>query len=163
MTVYLDSTYVIRRLLGVGKGAELWGKWDKAYASVLLRSECCRAANQMRLDGKIDDADRARLGAWIETVCASVNQVPVTDAIVRRAAEAYPVAVGTLQALHLATMQELESVREVKCELLSDDEGLVQAAKALGFSEAALPPPAKGAEKAEKEPKEKPEGAAKAK
>jgi predicted nucleic acid-binding protein len=150
MTVYLDSSYVIRRLLGVGKNAELWGKWDKAYASVLLRTECCRAANQMRLDGKIDDSDRARLGAWIETVCASVNQVPVTDAIVRRAAEAYPVAVGTLQAIHLATMQELESVRGVKCDLLSDDDGLVQAAKSLGFAEAALPPA-----KSEKDGKDK--------
>ena len=143
MNVYLDSSFVIRRLLGVGKPAEFWGKWEKAYASTLMRTECCRAANHLRLSGKLDDAGRARLGSWIETVCATVTQVPVTDAILKRAGEAYPVEVGTLQAIHLATLQELEAVHGVKCVLASDDEGLVQAAKALGFDEAAEKPKAK--------------------
>lgn len=136
MTVYLDSSFVIRRLLGVGKPAGFWGKWEKAYASTLMRTECYRMANQLRLKGKLDDAARARLGSWIETVCNSVTQIPLTEGVLKRASEAYPVAVGTLQALHLATMQELESVHGVKCVLASDDEGLVQAARALGIAEA---------------------------
>ena len=146
MIVYLDSSFVIRRLLGVGKPAEFWGKWEKAYASVLMRTECFRIANNLRLAGKLDDAGRARLGAWIETVCNAVTQIPLTDNVMKRAAEAYPVEVGTLQALHLATMQELESVHGVKCVLASDDDGLVQAAKALGITEATDAVPAKPAE-----------------
>ncbi len=148
MNVYLDSSFVIRRLLGVGEPAAFWGKWEKAYASTLMRAECCRAANHLRLSGKLDDAGRARLGSWIETVCATVTQVPVTDAILKRAAEAYPVEVGTLQAIHLATLQELEAVHGVKCVLASDDAGLVQAAKALGFEEASEKPEAKPAAEA---------------
>lgn len=136
MIVYLDSSFVIRRLLGVGEPAEFWGKWEKAYASTLMRTECCRAANKLRLEGKLDDAGRARLGAWIETVCSAVTQIPVTDAVLKRASEAYPVSVGTLQAIHLATLQELEAVHGVKCVLASDDEGLLQAAKALGIADA---------------------------
>ena len=144
MIVYLDSSFVIRRLLGVGEPAEFWGKWEKAYASTLMRTECCRAANKLRLDGKIDDAGRARLGAWIETVCNTVTQIPVTDAVLKRAAEAYPVSVGTLQAIHLATLQELEAVHGVKCVLASDDDGLVSAASALGIADArAVAPEAK--------------------
>lgn len=136
MIVYLDSSFVIRRLLGVGKPAEFWGKWEKAYASVLMRTECYRIANNLRLRGKLDDAGRARLGAWIETVCNAVTQIPLTDNVMKRAAEAYPVEIGTLQALHLATMQELEAVRGIKCVLASDDDGLVQAANSLGIAEA---------------------------
>ena len=144
MIVYLDSSFVIRRLLGVGEPAEFWGKWEKAYASTLMRTECCRAANKLRLDGKLDDAGRARLGAWIETVCNTVTQIPVTDAVLKRAAEAYPVSVGTLQAIHLATLQELEAVRGVKCVLASDDDGLISAASALGIADArAVAPEAK--------------------
>ena len=139
MIVYLDSSFVIRRLLGVGKPADFWGKWEKAYASTLMRTECCRIANKLRLDGTLDDAGRARLGSWIETVCNAVTQIPVTDSILKRAAETYPVAVGTLQAIHLATLLELEAVHGVKCVLASDDEGLVQAAKALGIADAAAP------------------------
>ena len=148
MNVYLDSSFVIRRLLGVGKPAAFWGKWEKAYASTLMRTECCRAANRLRLGGKLDDAGRARLGGWIETVCATVTQVPVTDAILKRAGGAYPVEVGTLQAIHLATLQELEAAHGVTCVLASDDEGLVQAAKALGFEEAAEKPKASPAAEA---------------
>ena len=144
MIVYLDSSFVIRRLLGVGKPAEFWGRWEKAYASTLMRTECCRAANRLRLDGKLDDAGRARLGAWIETVCNAVTQIPLTDSILKRAAEAYPVEVGTLQAIHLASMQELESVHGVKCVLASDDDGLVQAARALGIAEASIAGAAEG-------------------
>ena len=136
MIVYLDSSFVIRRLLGVGEPAEFWGKWEKAYASTLMRTECCRAANKLRLDGKLDDAGRARLGVWIETVCNTVTLIPVTDAVLKRAAEAYPVSVGTLQAIHLATLQELEAVHGVKCVLASDDDGLISAASALGIADA---------------------------
>lgn len=151
MIVYLDSSFVFRRLLGVGKPAEFWGKWEKAYASTLMRTECCRAANLLRLEGKLDDAGRARLGAWIETVCNSVTQIPLTDAVMRRAAEAYPVVIGTLQALHLATLQELESVHGVKCVLASDDEKLVQAAKSLGIAEAFAEPAAEPPKEAKPE------------
>ena len=83
MTVYLDSTFVIRHLLGVGKTADYWGKWEKAYASELLRVECFRAADRLRLEGKIDDAGRSRLGSWIETVCETVTQIPVTASVMR--------------------------------------------------------------------------------
>lgn len=150
MIVYLDSTFVIRRLLGVGATPAFWGKWEKAYASSLLRTECYRAANLLRLEGKLDDAGRARLGMWIETLCDSITQVSVTDGVIRRAAETFPVAVGTLQAIHLATMLELESVHGVKCALASDDEGLVRGAKALGIALASDADVATGAESAAK-------------
>ena len=142
MIVYLDSTFVIRQLLGVGKAPAFWGKWEKAYASTLMRTECFRAANLLRLNGKIDDAGRARIGSWIDPVCSTPTQVPVSESIVRRAADAFPVAVGTIQAIHLATLQELEATHGVKCELASADDGLGLAAKARGFTEATDKPEA---------------------
>ena len=95
MNVYLDSSFVIRQLLGVRPECLFWGKWEKAYASTMMRTECFRAANLLRLSGKIDDAQRARLGAWIEKVVSSVTLVPVTDAILHRAAETFPIAAAT--------------------------------------------------------------------
>ena len=149
MNVYLDSSFVIRQLLGVRPECPFWGKWEKAYASTLMRTECFRAANLLRLNGKIDDAQRARLGTWIEKVVSTVTQVPVTDAILRRAAETFPVAVGTLQGLHLATLLELQTACGITCSLASDDKQLLQAATALGFSEATAEPeqPAQASDK----------------
>lgn len=140
MNVYLDSSFVIRQLLGVRPECPFWGKWEKAYASTLMRTECFRAANLLRLKGKIDDAQRARLGTWIEKVVSSVTLVPVTDAILHRAAETFPTAVGTLQSIHLATLLELQTVHSITCSLATDDTQLLQAATALGFAEAAAEP-----------------------
>lgn len=140
MNVYLDSSFVIRQLLGVRPECPFWGKWEKAYASTLMRTECFRAANLLRLNGKIDDAQRARLGTWIEKVVSTVTQVPVTDAILHRAAETFPTAVGTLQGIHLATLLELQAVHGITCSLATDDSQLLQAATAIGFVEAAAKP-----------------------
>ncbi len=140
MKVYLDSSFVIRQLLGVRPECPFWGKWEKAYASTMMRTECFRAANLLRLSGKIDDAQRARLGAWIEKVVSSVTLVPVTDAILHRAAETFPVAVGTLQGIHLATLLELQAARGITCSVATDDTRLLQAALALGFVEAVAEP-----------------------
>ena len=136
MNVYLDSTVVMRQLLGSGDNWEGWGKWEKAYASMLLRTECCQAANRLRAEGKIDDAKRARLGSWIETVCSCVTLLPVTESILRRAGEPMPVDSGVLRSLHLATLLELQAAHNVTCSIATYDDGLLRAAECLGFESA---------------------------
>lgn len=136
MTVYLDSTIVIRQLLGSKNPWHGWGEWTEAYASTLMRTECYRTANLLRLSGKIDDDQRARLGSWIERVCDSVTMVPVTDGVLRRAADALPTAIGTVQAIHLATMLELQSAHGVNCLMATADDDLLRAAESMGFGDA---------------------------
>ncbi len=40
MTVYLDSTLVMRQLVGSKSPWAGWGNWEAAYASTLMRAEC---------------------------------------------------------------------------------------------------------------------------
>jgi predicted nucleic acid-binding protein len=141
MTVYLDSTLVIRQLVGTKSPWQGWGTWSAAYASALMRTECYRTANLLRLSGKLDDAQRARLGAWIERVCESVTIVPVTDGVLRRAADAFPTAVGTAQAIHLATLLELQSAHGITCRMATADDELLRAAESMGFGDALNAPP----------------------
>ncbi len=136
MTVYLDSTLVICHLVGSKKTWGGWGNWAAAYASTLMRTECYRTANLLRLSGKLDDSQRARLGSWIERVCESVTLVPVTGNVLHRAADAFPTAVGTTQAIHLATLLELQSAHGITCQLATADEDLLRAAESMGFSDA---------------------------
>ena len=136
MTVYLDSTLVIRQLVGTKSPWPGWGAWDAAYASALMRTECYRTANLLRLSGKLDDEQRARLGTWIERVCESVTIVPVTDCVLRRAADAFPTAVGAIQAIHLATLLELKSAHNITCLVATADDELLRAAESMGFGDA---------------------------
>jgi predicted nucleic acid-binding protein len=148
MTVYLDSTLVMRQLVGSKTPWAGWGCWEAAYASTLLRTECSRTANLLRLSGKLDDVQRARLGTWIERVCESVTLVPVTESVLRRAADAFPTAVGTTQAIHLATLLELRSVHGVTCRLATADDELLRAAESMGFADALTAEPAPDAKAA---------------
>ena len=136
MNVYLDSTVVLRQMLGSGDSWEGWGKWEKAYASMLLRTECNQAVNRLRAEGKINDVRRARLGSWIETVCSCVTLVPVTESILRRAGEPLPTDSGVLRSIHLATLLELQAAHGVNCAVATDDDMLLRAAECLGFENA---------------------------
>lgn len=153
MDVYLDSTVVLRQMLGSSESWEGWGKWTKAYASMLLRTECNQAANRLHAEGKIDDARRARLGSWIETVCSCVTLVPVTESILRRAGEPLPTDAGVLRGIHLATLLELQAAHGVTCAVATDDTALLRAAECLGFENAlAVPPKGSPEEAADGEP-----------
>ena len=140
MIVYLDSSMVIRQLVGTKNPWPGWGSWSEAYASTLMRTECYRTANLLRLSGKIDDEQRARLGHWIERVCESVTLVPVTENVLRRAADSFPTAVGTAQAIHLATILELRAAHGVTCLIATCDKDLLRAAESIGFSDALKAP-----------------------
>ena len=140
MNVYLDSTVVLRQLLGSGKSWEGWGKWEKAYASMLLRTECNQAANRLRASGKIDDIQRARLGTWIETVCSCVTLIPVAEGVLKRACEPLPACPGVLRSIHLATMLELQAAHGVTCAVATDDAVLLRAAECLGLENALAAP-----------------------
>lgn len=136
MKVYLDSALVIRQLVGTKNPWKGWGEWSAAYASAIMRTECYRTADLLRLSGKLDDAQRSRLGGWIERVCDSITIIPVTDGVLNRAAGSFPTAVGATQAIHLATMLELQSVHGITCLLATVDKDLLCAAKGMGFSDA---------------------------
>ena len=152
MTVYLDSSLVIRQLVGSKSPWKGWGNWSAAYASTLLRTECFRTANLLRLTGKLDDAQRARLGSWIESVCESITLVPVTEGVLRRAADAFPTAVGTTQAIHLATMLELQATHKITCLMATVDNELLRAAESMGFSDALKVVPSPKVESGESQP-----------
>ncbi|MFO7936292.1 MAG: hypothetical protein R6V06_01630 [Kiritimatiellia bacterium] len=136
MRVYLDSSIVLRQLIGTKSPWKEWGNWTEAYASTLLRTECYRMADLLRLTDKIDDAQRSRLGSWIERVCESITLVPVTDRVLNRAAGAFPTSVGTDQAIHLATLQELQSTHGISCMLATVDKDMLCAAESMGFNDA---------------------------
>ncbi len=111
MTVYLDSTLVIRQLVGTKNPWPGWCMGRSLRQRLLMRTECYRTANLLRLSGKLDDEQRARLGTWIERVCKSVSRsYRSPTACCNARPTPFPTAVGTVQAIHLATLLELKSV-----------------------------------------------------
>lgn len=132
MIVYLDTSVVLRVLFNEPNPISFWGKWTKAYASVLLRVETFRTVDRLRLGGHLTDTDVAQLSREIEIVNDTLHVLPLTDAILLRASESFPTSVGTLDSLHLATAAAIKGSEHLDM-LLTHDRQLGIAARSLGF------------------------------
>ena len=132
MRVYLDTSVVLRVLFRERNQIRIWGKWDRAYSSSLWRTEAFRTVDRLRLGGDLSDRDVSELAAEIETVHQTLAVVPLAETILRRASEAFPTVVGTLDAIHLSTALAIRESEQID-QMLTHDQQLAIAARALGF------------------------------
>ena len=132
MNVYVDTSVVIRILFRERNRVSIWGKWDRAYSSSLWRVEALRTVDRLRLGGDLSDLDVSELAVQIQIVHETFAIVPVTEAILLRASQAFPTVVGTLDAIHLSTALVLRETEPLDL-VITHDQQLGIAARALGF------------------------------
>ena len=132
MTVYVDTSVVLRVLLREPEPVRIWAQWDKAYSSALWRVEALRTVDRLRLTHEISDAELAQLVNEIQTVHETLAIHPITNQILQRASETFPTVVGALDAIHLATALSIRELEKLDS-LLTHDSQLGTAARSLGF------------------------------
>ncbi|MFC1525431.1 type II toxin-antitoxin system VapC family toxin [Candidatus Latescibacterota bacterium] len=133
MTVYLDTSVVLSRLLGQSNALESWGDWERVYTSVLTRVEFLRVIDRLRLEGEIGDSERVALHRQFGLLWEVCHRIPLTPHILNRAAEPFPTVLGTLDALHLASALALGPDLEEPLVFLTHDQQLARAAESLGL------------------------------
>jgi len=133
MTVYIDTSVVLRILFREADPVEIWGKWNRALSSNLWRVEALRNVDRLRLAGELSDEDVADLVREIQTVHETLAIYPLTERILQRASETFPTVVGTLDAIHLATALAIREVAPIDY-LLTHDGQLATAARSVGFT-----------------------------
>jgi uncharacterized protein len=133
MTVYVDTSVILRILFREPNPVEVWGKWDRALSSSLWRVEALRNVDRLRLGGDLSDEDVADLVREIRLVHETLAVYPLTETILQRASESFPTVVGTLDAIHLATALAIRQVEPLDI-LLTHDGQLATAARSVGFT-----------------------------
>jgi predicted nucleic acid-binding protein len=133
MNVYLDSSVVLRRLRRESAPLAGWATWEHAYASVLLRVETLRTIDRMRLTGVVADKHVADLIRDAHAIFDVVEFVALNPAILNRAAQSFRTAVGTLDALHLATALWLGEAGAIDLTFLTHDSALAVGARSENF------------------------------
>ena len=133
MTVYIDTSVILRKLLREPNPIQVWGKWDRALSSALWRVEALRNIDRLRLSGDLSDEDVAYLVREIRTVHDTLAIYPLSESILQRASETFPTVVGTLDAIHLATALALRQAEPIDL-LLTHDGQLATAARSVGFT-----------------------------
>ncbi|MFQ5852343.1 MAG: type II toxin-antitoxin system VapC family toxin [Candidatus Binatia bacterium] len=132
MTIYLDTSVVLRVLFQEPNPVKVWGKWDRAYSSSLWRVEALRTVDRLRLSGDLSDREVADLAGDIRIVHESLLIQPLNDSILQRASESFPTAVGPLDALHLSTALAIREFDKLDL-FLTHDLRLGTAARSLGL------------------------------
>ncbi len=133
MTVYLDTSTVLRILLRQPKPLAIWARWDRAFASELLHVEACRVIDRLRLEGALDDQGVADAREQLSRIEGSITTVALSRPVLQRAALPMATVVKTLDAIHLASAMLLRERRGVELSFATHDPQQARAARALGF------------------------------
>ncbi len=133
MIAYLDSSVLLRIVLGQRGRLREWASVRQGVASAIAEVECLRTLDRLRHRGELGDRD---VGARREAVYRLLDEATVvepTRAILGRAGEPLPGPLGTLDAIHLATALAWRDMTGGDLVFATHDGALGTAARAMGF------------------------------
>jgi predicted nucleic acid-binding protein len=129
---YLDSSVLLRAVLGDGRRLPEWSRIVAASTSEIARVECLRVLDRLRIANPMADRELARRRATMLQLLEGLEIVRLNRAVLARAADAFPTQIRTLDAIHLASALMLSS-RERAIRFATHDEELALAAEAVGL------------------------------
>lgn len=133
MNVYLDSSVVLRVVLGQPDRLAEWPTLETAVASGLVEVECLRVLDRLRLGGHMSEEELVTRREAVYHLTAEMQVVEPTGAVLRQASQPLPTALGTLNAIHLATAVLWRETRGETLLMATHDRALGQAARAMGM------------------------------
>jgi predicted nucleic acid-binding protein len=134
LSVYIDSSVVLRVLLRQPGALRDWRKLTEASCSALVEVECLRTLDRMRVAGEFGESVAVELRAAVYRLLESFTVVEVTRPILARASQPLPVGIGTLDAIHLATALALRDATGSEIAMATHDAQLGLAARAMGLA-----------------------------
>jgi predicted nucleic acid-binding protein len=130
---YIDSSVVLRKVLGQPGALRQWAAIRTGIASALVETECVRTLDRLRLRAGLSDGEVARRREAVFRLLDSVEVVAVTSSVLARAAQPLPTEIGTLDAIHLATALLWREQRGGDLVMATHDRLLATAARACGL------------------------------
>lgn len=133
MNVYVDSSVVLRIVLGEPGTLRGWRRIRRAIASPLVRLECLRTIDRARIRLTLSDTEVAERRAAVLDLLEGFDMIPINAAVLERAADPFPTTLGSLDAVHLASaLQARAQIPDLR--LATHDVELASAARAVGFN-----------------------------
>lgn len=140
MTAYLDSSVALRYILAGDTSIRHVQQFPRTVSSELLEIECKRVIQRVRMQRELDDQGVVEAYGRLQAILDGIDLLEMSREIKLRAAESFPVVIGTFDALHIATallwardaQGEAGELRAVH--VFSRDAALNTCARAMGLS-----------------------------
>ena len=139
MIAYLDSSVLLRVVLRQRDVLPDWQRVERGVASALVEVECLRTLDRLRLAAGLTDREISRRREAVFRILEAVEIVELTRPVLSRAAQPMPTALGTLDAIHLATALLWRESRGEELVFATHDAALGLAARASGVPVIGLP------------------------
>ncbi len=134
MTCYVDTSVVLRWLLGSPGIYADFLKWKTAGTSSFLLIEAERTIQRLRLEGSLEDEHLAKLKSALQSVVDSFCIIECNAAIQTRAAGPFPTIIGTLDAIHLSSALLWQAeLNDTDFRVVTHDRQMATAAQAIGL------------------------------
>jgi hypothetical protein len=130
--MYIDSSVLLRVTLGEREALPAWRKITKAVSSEIIRLECLRTIDRARIRLRLADSDVSLRRTTILEHLEGFDLVRVDRAVLERATDPFPTALGSLDAIHLASALLLRPALP-DLRFATHDEDLAVAARSVGF------------------------------
>lgn len=133
MTAYVDSSVLLRVVLGQPNVLPEWSRIQRGVTSSLTRVESLRTLDRLRLRVSLPDVEVARRRSSILRLLESLELVEVDSAVLDRASQPQPTELGTLDAIHLVTCLLWREQQKTEIVMATHDSALGIAAQSHGF------------------------------
>ncbi|MBI4470893.1 MAG: PIN domain-containing protein [Acidobacteria bacterium] len=133
MIAYLDSSVLLRVILGQRDKLKEWKSIDRGVASALVETECLRSLDRLRLRSGTGDEEIAIRREAVFRLLESIEVVDLDQRILKRAAQPLPTELGTLDAIHLVTALDWGEESGKPLVMATHDQALGVAARACGL------------------------------
>lgn len=133
MIAYVDSSVVLRVVLGQPGALEEWPSIVTGVGSQLLEVECLRTLDRLRLLGQLDVEDAVVRREAVFRVLDALELLELTGTVLHRAAQPMPAPLGSLDAIHLASAELWREANQKELVMATHDRALALAARGNGL------------------------------
>jgi predicted nucleic acid-binding protein len=130
---YLDSSVVLRVILGQTDQLQQWKEIEMGIASRLLAVECLRTLDRLRFAGRLSVDDAVARREAVYRIVNALTIIEVTPEILGRAGQPMPAPLGTLDALHAATAELWRESKGEDIVFATHDRTLALGVRGMGF------------------------------
>ena len=133
MIAYLDTSVLLRVVLGQSDRLERWNAIATGVASGLVQVECLRTLDRLRLRGNLSGEELALRREAVFRLLEEMEVVEVGGTVLSRASQPLPATVGTLDAIHLSTALLWREQAQADLVMATHVPALATVAKACGL------------------------------
>ena len=133
MRAYVDSSVVLRIVTREPNPLLQWSSIDQYISSTLLRVECARTLERLRMVDKVPADRLLEYRIIIAAIAEDTELIAIDESVLKLAQGIFATPLKSLDAIHLATAVAWRERNLADLPFATHDDRLARAARAAGF------------------------------